>query len=344
MRHIPVLLHEVIEGLNIHAHKADNFVYIDCNLGDGGHTEAVIEALEGNVTVLAFDLDQDAIDRATKNIKEVVDKKKIKFNFENLNLIRKNFRTLSKTLSDLSAGNGANGKVFNVEGCADAILFDLGISSYELEESGRGFSFQKEEPLSMVFGKKRPENSNVIVKNKEEGQEDKEGENFDHEFDAYDIVNNWKEEDIANVIFAYGEDKFARRIAKKIVEKREIEEIKTTSQLAAVVKSAYPGKAQFGKLHPATRTFQALRIAVNDELRAIEQALPQALKALKPGGRLGVISFHSLEDRISKHFFKEMAEQGSIEILTKKPIVPSEEEIKSNPRSRSSKLRIMKKM
>ena len=347
MRHKPVLLKEILEGLNLKKDLGKDSdgvpVYIDCNLGDGGHSQAVIEALNGEVAVIGFDLDQDAIDRARTNIADAVQAKKIPFSLtENLHLFRKNFRTLKKTLGD--AGMPA-------ENYADAVLFDLGISSYELDQSGRGFSFQKDEPLSMTFGKKLGD-----------GEENIHGDNA---FDAYDIVNSWKEEDIANVIFAYGEDRYARRIAKRIVEAREAGRekgqtpdgeigIKTTKQLADIVKSAYPSMARFGKIHPATRTFQALRIAVNDELRAIEETLPQALDVLKgsnskqgekqKGGRLAVISFHSLEDRIIKNFFKNKAAAGVVKIITKKPIVPSDEEAKTNPRSRSSKLRILEKI
>lgn len=310
MRHKPVLLKEILEGLNL----KKGAVYIDCNLGDGGHAEAIINSLGGDVTVIGFDLDQDAIARAKANLSGKISENK-------LHLFRKNFRTLSKTLEEAS---------IPAENYADAILFDLGISSYELDESGRGFSFQKNEPLSMLFGIK-DENT----------------------FDAADIVNSWKEEDIANVIFAYGEDRFARRIAKAIVESREIDEIRNTKQLADIVRNAYPVVARFGKTNPATKTFQAIRIAVNDELRALKETLPQAVSVLKPGGILAVISFHSLEDRIVKTFFKEIstaAEEGEnkskplIKIITKRPITPSEEETKKNPRSRSSKLRIAKKL
>jgi 16S rRNA (cytosine1402-N4)-methyltransferase len=325
MRHIPVLLQEIMDGLKV----PQGGVYIDCNLGDAGHVEEVLKTTGGNVTVIGFDLDADAIERATKNIAAVSSMKDI-------HLFRKNFRTISNTLSE--AG------IYKGEPVADAILFDLGISSYEIDESGRGFSFQKDEPLSMTFGT-----------------------SVDHSFTAYDIVNTWDEENIADIIYAYGEDKYSRRIAKAIVQNREnlkkssadsqndktravldIEEgkggIQTSAQLADIIKMSYPSFARHGKIHPATRTFQALRIAVNDELRALEDALPQAIEVLKVGGRLAVISFHSLEDRIVKRFFKQLAEEGKIKSITKKPIVPSDEEIKRNPRSRSSKLRIIEKL
>jgi 16S rRNA (cytosine1402-N4)-methyltransferase len=204
---------------------------------------------------------------------------------------------------------------------AQAVLFDLGISSYELQESGRGFSFLKEEPLSMMFGTKE-----------------------DHHFTAYDIINTWDEENIRTIIQAYGEDKFALRIARALVEQREHKPILTTSQLADIVKHAVPSFARFGRIHPATKTFQALRIAVNDELRSIEDALPQAFDILKKGGRLLVISYHSLEDRIAKRFCKRLVAEDKAVELSKKPITPCTEELEKNPRSRSAKLRIIEKL
>lgn len=391
MRHKPVLLQEILEGLNI----PKGGVYIDCNLGDGGHTQAVIEsaigtygANAGEITAIGFDLDQDAIQRATANITsspkvaEAIASGAYNAGMQ-LRLFRKNFRTLRDTLSKegilKAAADGS------VEPVADAILFDLGISSYELDESGRGFSFQKDEPLAMTFGKsKRDINAAPAGASATEGAIGGTDAEINHEFTAYDIVNTWQEENIADIIYAYGEDKYSRRIAKAIVDKREaikkavayesrdknkpnddieagIGGIRTTAELADIVKGAYPAFARFGKTHPATRTFQALRIAVNDELRALQDALPQALEVLKPGGRLAVITFHSLEDRIVKQFFKEKAgeehgeedliyggfkpnQEPEVKLINKKPIVPSEAEVRENPRSRSSKLRIIEKL
>lgn len=363
MRHKPVLLQEILENLKL----PKGGVYIDCNLGDGGHTQAVIESLDGEVTAIGFDLDQDAIKRATENISS---SSSFGANTK-LKLFRKNFRTLKETLSKEGMLNANDTGA--IQPIADAILFDLGISSYEIDESGRGFSFQKDEPLSMTFGKSK----RTAVEGAQDGE-------IDHEFTAYDIVNTWQEENIADIIYAYGEDKYSRRIAKAIVDEREARKkaiayesrdknkpnediamgiggIQTTTELAEIIKKAYPAFARFGKTNPATRTFQALRIAVNDELRALQDALPQALEVLKPGGRLLVISFHSLEDRIVKQFFKEKsgeergeedmiyggfkpAQEAEIKIISKKPITPSEAEIKENPRSRSSKLRIVEKL
>ena len=214
----------------------------------------------------------------------------------------------------------------------NAILLDLGLSSDELENSGRGFTFQKDEPLLMTMG-----------------------DPAKYPFTAATIVNSWKEEDIANVIFGYGEDRYARRIARAIVAYREKKSIETSGELAEIVKSAVPtfGRSFNGrpaKIHPATKTFQALRIAVNDELGALKEGLAKGYERLAPGGKMAVISFHSLEDRIVKEFFKDKAKKErskegkkADQIITKKPIIASPQEIAENPRSRSAKLRIILK-
>ncbi len=336
MRHIPVLLQQIIEGLNLSeikngsatlvsgaakvagASKSTKPIVIDCNLGDGGHSEAIIKELSGNVHLIGVDLDPEAIERAKVNIEAMVKTQKANdpsFESPTLTFIQDNFRNLQKNIDDLQT-KGELPADFK----ADAIMFDLGISSYEIEESGRGFAFKKDEPLLMTFG-----------------------QSDTYSFNASDIVNTWEEESIADIIFAYGEDKFSRRIAKKIVEERAKEPIKTTAKLAEIIKFAYPSGARHGKTHPATKTFQALRITVNDELQSIKDALPQAVELLKEGGRIAVISFHSLEDRIVKNFFKESSDQGLLQILTKRPLVPEADEVKINPRSRSSKLRIAQK-
>jgi 16S rRNA (cytosine1402-N4)-methyltransferase len=201
---------------------------------------------------------------------------------------------------------------------ANKILLDLGLSSPHLDSSGRGFSFKNEEPLLMTM-------------EKEPGKD---------AFTAYDIVNGWKEEDIANVIYAYGEERYARRIAKKIIESREVSPISTTSALVSVIESAVPGMYKRGKIHPATRTFQALRIAVNDELGGLKRTLTKSIGILAPKGRIAVISFHSLEDRIVKTAMKEWEKEGTGKQFTKKPLTPAEEEMRRNPRSRSAKLRV----
>jgi 16S rRNA (cytosine1402-N4)-methyltransferase len=314
MRHVPVLLKEIVESLEISKDVVPTI--IDCNLGDGGHTQAIIERLDGKVKMVGFDLDGDAIDRATTNIFASKAAKEGKFAHNQFIVFRRNFKHMQEACAEQGIVN------------VDNIIFDLGLSSYELEESGRGFSFRKDEQLSMMFGTAQ-----------------------DHVFTASDIVNNWEEEHISTVITGYGEDRFASRIARAIINargKRTDDDqpehpITTTGQLAEIVKNAVPMYARFAKTHPATKTFQALRIAVNDELTALEEALPQAFGLLKPKGRLFVISYHSLEDRIVKNYFKTLSAEDVGHILTKRPTVPTDEEIERNPRSRSAKLRIIEK-
>ncbi|HEU0080942.1 MAG TPA: 16S rRNA (cytosine(1402)-N(4))-methyltransferase RsmH [Candidatus Paceibacterota bacterium] len=216
-------------------------------------------------------------------------------------LFRGNFRDMDKFVSK-----------------ADKVVLDLGVSSPHLDSSRRGFSFRNDEPLLMTM-EKHP------------GKE---------AFTARDVVNGWAEEDIANVIYAYGEERYARRIARAIVEQRSQRPLESTRDLVEAIESAVPGIYKRGKIHPATRTFQALRITVNDELGSLRQGLERAFEILNPGGRLAVISFHSLEDRIVKIAMKEWAKQGKGDQFTKRPITPSDEEMARNPRSRSAKLRI----
>ena len=204
----------------------------------------------------------------------------------------------------------------------DKILLDLGWSSDQLEYGGRGLSFLKNEPLLMTLKKEAVE-SDVT---------------------AEDIVNHWAEDTIADILFGFGDEKHSRRIAKAIIDARKVKPLKTTSELVDVISKAVPSSYRFGKIHPATRTFQALRIAVNRELEILEEVLSAGWKVLNKGGRIAVISFHSLEDRIVKQFFKKLAEEEDAEVLTKRPIVATKEEISMNPRSRSAKLRIVQKI
>lgn len=201
-----------------------------------------------------------------------------------------------------------------------AILADLGWRSDQFEAGDRGFSFQKDEPLIMTFGD--PEK---------------------YLFTARDIVNDWKEESLADIIYGYGEERFSRRIAKAIVRARESAPIETSKQLADIVAAAYPAIARRGRIHPATKTFQALRITVNDELGALKKLLNDGFEILEPSGRLAIISFHSLEDRLVKRFFEEKSRDQQALKLIKKPIVASDEERQTNPRSRSAKLRVIEK-
>lgn len=305
MRHNPVLLKEIISAMEL----KQGAIFVDCNLGDGGHSEEVLKKLNGEVKIIGFDLDIEAIERAKSNLectgllKTDADHENSKGNF---NPIKDNFRNLDKYVQPESA---------------DAVLFDLGLSSYELDESNRGFSFKKAEPLSMTFGEAK-----------------------DAKFTAYDMVNGWDRENLTTIIQSYGEEKFAWRIAGGIVEARQTGKIENTAQLAEIIKKSVPVFYRIGRIHPATKTFQAIRITVNDELGSLEEALPKAFAALKKDGKLLVISYHSLEDRIVKRFMKDLSEKDEGKIETKKPMVPTDEEIRTNPRSRSAKLRIIKKI
>ncbi len=294
--HKAVLLHEVVEGLV----RGKNYkTYLDGTLGGAGHALAIAKALNGKLDVIVgLDRDQEALDRAKKTLKN---------QSKNLILENENFRNLDSVLSKHYISK------------VDIILLDLGISSDELDNSNRGFTFQKDEPLLMTMGD--PEN---------------------YPFTAKDIINKWDEEVIANIIFGYAEEKFARRIARAIINYRLKKQIETTMELAELVKISVPGFYRRGRIHPATKTFQALRIAVNDELGALKEGLKKGYEVLNTGGRFAVISFHSLEDRIVKEFFKEKLNDEAI-IITKKPIIAKEQEIVENPRSRSAKLRILEK-
>lgn len=224
--------------------------------------------------------------------------------------VQDNFRNLDKVLDDALYPE------------VDKILLDIGLSNLQLEGSGRGFSFRHNEPLLMTF--------RVIPK---------EGD-----LTAREIVNEWAAESLTDIIAGYGEEKFAWRIANAIVKTRVLKPIETTAELAEIVKNAVPPFVRLGRIHPATKTFQGLRIAVNDELGALREGLHKGFTRLKPGGRMAVISFHSLEDRIVKEFFKARAEEGFGTIFTKRPITPSDEEVRQNPKSRSAKLRIIQKI
>ncbi len=297
--HVPVLLHEIIEGLVTEGHTdSGNTIYLDGTLGGAGHALAIAKAYKGNLTVVGLDRNRLAIDEAGKTLDGKANK---------VILECESFKDLDKVLDKHSIVG------------VDLILLDLGISSDELDNSGRGFSFQKEEPLLMTMGDPKT-----------------------YPFTAKDIVNNWKEEDIANVIFGYGEDRFARRIAKYIVTYRAKSAIQTSTELAEIIKMSVPIFARRGKTHPATKTFQALRIAVNDELNALREGLAKGYGRLNPKGRMAVISFHSLEDRIVKDFYKKQSYEGA-KIITKRPLQAIPQEVAENPRSRSAKLRIIKK-
>jgi 16S rRNA (cytosine1402-N4)-methyltransferase len=236
-------------------------------------------------------------------------KKRLSVYDGDITYINANFKDMVDVLKDLGLS------------AVDKVLLDIGLSSNQLEESNRGFSFNKNEPLNMSFSKEKPDG-----------------------FDAYDIVNFWDEDSIRTIIRNYGEERFAGRIARGIIKTREMKPIENTEDLVSIIKSATPKAYHFGKIHPATRTFQAIRIAVNDELFALEEGISKGFTMLNSGGRFAIISFHSLEDRIVKNTFKVLEQTGFSRKITKKPIIADEEEIKENPRSRSAKLRIIEKI
>jgi 16S rRNA (cytosine1402-N4)-methyltransferase len=281
--------------------------YIDGTIGAGGHARGILEACSPDGLLLGFDLDPQALALARETLAPYG---------KRVFLTQASYSSLLESMKQLGWG------------AVDGIVIDLGVSSMQLDTPERGFSFQVDAPLDMRF-------------------------NRDFGLTAAQLVNTTPEADLANLLFKYGEEPRARKIAKMIVQARPLE---TTKQLAEIVKKAYPGHS---RIHPATRTFQAIRIAVNDELSALEQTLPRAMQALLPGGRLAVISFHSLEDRIVKDFFRkeskdqinppyekifEIERKATLKEINRKPITPSEEEIASNPRARSAKLRVAERL
>jgi len=305
MAHASVLLKEVIEGLDFQ----DGDIYLDATVGSGGHMEEVWQKMKDKVVLSGIDADEMSV---------AITRERLEISGVKPKLAVLNFRNIDKAPEILGIGNPTK------------ILFDLGWSSDQFFNSdsdvsvgtGRGFSFQRDEPLLMTF------KQNV-------GEE---------ETTAYDVVNKWEEQSLADILYGYGEERYARRIAKAIVERREEKPIETSKELAEIVKNSVPIFYRFGKIHPATRTFQAIRIAVNDELQALEEGIKKGFGILKKGGRMAVISFHSLEDRIVKNFFKLRASEEKGEIISKKPITAAKEEIDNNPRSRSAKLRIIQKI
>jgi len=295
--HISVLLNEVLDGLAIN----EGDVFVDMTINGGGHSEVIGKLLGKSGTLIGIDADPTSVTRATA---------RLRYCPANVHLVTENFRNVKKVLADL--------KIEKV----DKILFDLGLSTHELESSGRGFSFQKDEPLLMTF----PADPTKVS------------------FTAKDIINTWDEENIVSILSGYGEERFAKRIAERIVDVRKMQEIQTTAELVDIIASAVPSWYRSGrKSHFATKTFQALRMTVNDEIRALQSALDDAWGVLKKDGRIAVISFHSMEDRMVKKFFREKSRDGIGFLITKKPISPSFEETKINRRSRSAKLRVIKK-
>ncbi len=307
--HKTVLLHEAIDGLNL----SDGATVVDGTFGGGGHSAEICKRFP-KVKIIAIDQDGSAFEKAES-----------KFTGLNcdIHFVNENFRNIDKVV------NGEQ---------VDGVILDLGLSSDQLENSGRGFSFMKDEPLLMQM-----KYSSQYLKNKTKLSA-KENPLPEEEITAYEVVNSWSEESLANIIYGYGEERLSRRIAKGIVEARKKKKIATTFELVEVIKGVVPAAYIRGKIHFATRTFQALRIAVNDELGALTEGLIKGFDALKVEGRMSVITFHSLEDRIVKKFFRELEERGEGRRVNKKVILASREEIISNLRSRSAKLRIIERI
>ncbi|MDP3726605.1 MAG: 16S rRNA (cytosine(1402)-N(4))-methyltransferase RsmH [bacterium] len=294
--HTPVLLKEVIDGL--HPHNGETV--FDATLGLGGHARALCELIGPTGFLVGTDLDENILSKTKEDLKDV----SCRLCFQNFN-----FRNLETALEACDIKS------------VDVILFDLGWNMLQVEQSGRGFSFLKKEPLLMTF-RAHPKEEDLT---------------------AYEIVNYWEEKQIEKILKEYGEERFARKITEAIITARARKPIGYADELAGIVRDAIPKRFQNNRVHPATKTFQALRIAVNDELNALTDALHKGFIHLNKGGRIGVISFHSLEDRIVKHFFKLHEKANELIILTKKPITPTAEEIQKNRRSRSAKLRIAQK-
>lgn len=306
-KHVSVLLEESISSLNLN----DSSIIVDCTLGYGGHSSNILARIKRGY-LFAFDQDSEAIRHSTERLSSIG---------TNFTIIKSNFVNLKEEL--------AKRNIHKVDG----VLFDLGVSSPQLDDKTRGFSYHEDARLDMRMDQENP-------------------------ISAYEVVNNYTKEELANIFYKYGEDKFARNIAKKIVEYRENKPIETTLELVEIIKSAVPMKFRKDK-HPARQIFQAIRIEVNHELDVIEPALEQALSILNIHGRVAVITFHSLEDRIVKNFFKEKCAidpkvKGmpnipaeylpDYELVVNKAIVPTEEELKNNPRARSAKLRVIEKI
>jgi 16S rRNA (cytosine1402-N4)-methyltransferase len=291
--HYPVMYREVIQWLQIHNKK----IVVDCTIGVGSHALKFFEIMPKDGLLIGIDKDGDSLEVCRQRLKEFKDR---------LILVKDDFSNLDKILKRLEIDK------------VDAIFFDLGLSSYQLNKAERGFSFLKEGPLDM-----RMDRDSFLC--------------------AYDLVNNLSREELTKIFKKYGEEFYAKRIAHLIVEKRKRYSLSTTLQLVEVINQAIPYKRRL-RIHPATKIFQALRIAVNRELECLKEALPKAISFLKRGARLGVISFHSLEDRIVKHTFKDFSLKGILKILTKKPVVASSKEIEENFSSRSAKLRVGEKI
>ena len=299
-KHYTVMLNEAVDALEC----KDGKIYVDCTLGGGGHSELILKRISPNGRLISFDIDDEAIAHASERLKK----------YSNLTILKSSYTNIKSELNKLG-----------IEKITGGVILDLGASYHQLTKAERGFSFSKDAPLDMRF-------------------------NMSADFSAYDVVNTYKEDDLVRIFSEYGEERFSKRIAKKIVETRAKKKIETTKELADLIVSATPKIKS--AIHPATRVFQAIRIEVNNELKNVNFVLHDILDLLDIGGIISVISFHSLEDRIVKKILKHESQKcrcnemickcapPRIELVNKKPIIASDEEIKENPPSRSAKLRI----
>ena len=310
--HISVLLNETVESLNI---RPDG-IYVDGTLGGGGHAYHVAERLTGGGRLIGIDQDADAIAAATERLKPFADR---------VSIVRDNYVNIKSVLSGLG--------ITEEDKAVDGIYLDLGVSSWQLDNAERGFSYMEDAPLDMRMDRRQSQT-------------------------AADLVNTATEQELFRIIRDYGEDRFAKNIAKHIVQARERKPVETTKELADIIRGAIPMKVQVTGGHPAMRTFQAIRIALNEELTVLENSIDTMIRLLKPGGRLSIITFHSLEDRIVKNGFRRnehpcicppgfpvcvCGRESLGTVITKKPILPTEEEIRENSRSHSAKLRVFER-
>ena len=307
-KHVSVLLNECLENLAI----KEEGIYVDCTLGGAGHSLHILERLSKKGMLIGIDQDTDALKAAKERLK----------GYDNVRYVHNNFYNIDSILEELEVEK------------VDGILMDLGVSSYQLDEGERGFSYMKDAPLDMRM-------------------------NRDNDFSAYDVVNKYSVDELFRIIKEYGEEKFAKRIANFIVERRKTKNIETTLELVEIIKDAIPAKARREGPHPAKRTFQAIRIEVNGELRILNKAIEDGVKRLNKGGRMAIITFHSLEDRLVKLKFRELAnpctcpkdfpvcvcgKKAMVKLVSRKAIDPTSEEIEENPRSRSAKLRVIERI
>ena len=322
MVHIPVLLKEIIEVLNPQPGK----FFIDGTVGGGGHSASILEKIIPAGKLLAIDWDKNILEKTRREIEAKFQIPNSKFQ---IFWIHGNYADLPEILEKYKLPK------------ADGLIIDLGMSSDQLEKSGKGFSFLRNEPLDMRYNTRNTRGSKMIIRGTHTDLKSRNRRGSNQGESAAVVVNNYSEKELADIFRKYGEERYARQIANKIVEERKKKPIRTTFELVEVIKKAVPQSYEKHRIHPATRVFQALRIYVNNELGNLEKLLKSLVEILKPGGRAAIISYHSLEDRLVKNYFRELKNQGKAVILTKRPIRPTLEEVKNNPRARSAKLRVI---